>query len=141
MNNQNGFSMIEVVISVALLGLVVVGLLDGLALTAKTVPLVDEKITGLNLAESQMEFVRTQSYTDGVPPGAYDTIDITDFPGFSIDTVVSLVDDESISAAAGDPLDDDDDLQQIVVTVSYITGGGTRTVAAELETRRCNPQI
>ena len=141
MKNQSGFTMMEILICIALLGMVVVGLLDGLALTAETVPVVEHKVTGLNLAESQMEFIRTQNYADGVPPDTYDLIDLTDFPNYGIDVDVVLLDPDPVS----EPLEgdgDDDGLQQIVVTVVYSPGGGgTPAIIARLETRRVNPQI
>ena len=63
MKDQKGFSLIEVVIAVALLGIIAVGFLGALGTASKALLTADERETAKNLAESQMEYVQEQDYS------------------------------------------------------------------------------
>ena len=60
--NERGFSLIEVLIALAILGLVAVAFLSGLAIASKSIILADERTTAESLARSQMEYVKQQPY-------------------------------------------------------------------------------
>jgi prepilin-type N-terminal cleavage/methylation domain-containing protein len=94
--DQSGFTLVEVVIAIALLGIVAAGLFTGLGTTSKVLLHTDARETAKNLAETQMEFVKGQIYTPGsgtavytpapIPPaqqGAY-TASIEVFDGLSL---------------------------------------------------------
>ena len=84
-HNSRGFSLIEVVIAICLLGIIGVGLLSGLATASLALFTADERATAESLARSQMEYVKSQPYnTDN---GTYETIDLTDFPTYTTYTV------------------------------------------------------
>ena len=70
MKNQQGTSLVEVLVSVMILGIVGVGFIWGMTTITKTTPLIDDRSTALSLAESQMEYIRNQPYG-----WDYDTID------------------------------------------------------------------
>ncbi len=112
--NQAGFSMVEVLVSLAIMGAFGAALLGGLATTARTTPLTDEKSTAQNLAETQMEYVRTLAYQYDVEiPLEYGLKPDMDVPdGYNVDTEAYRLD------ADGDGTDDDDGLQRIEITVT-----------------------
>ena len=63
MKNEKGFSLIEVMIAIALLGIIGVAILGGLATASKAMFVADERATAESLARSQMEYVKNQSYS------------------------------------------------------------------------------
>jgi len=75
---ENGFSLIEACLSLALLGIIGVAFLSGLGTVSRLTIIIDERQTAKNLAETQMEYVNGQGYAsayvpDTIPPeyGAY----------------------------------------------------------------------
>jgi len=69
---QNGFTLIEAVIGIALLSVVGVAVLVGISTSFKASATADKISTALALAQSQIEFIHTQPYD---PTGAYMRID------------------------------------------------------------------
>ena len=59
----------EVIIAIALLGIVAVGLLSGLSTGSRAIFVADERATAESLARSQMEYVKNLAYTKA-PSGA-----------------------------------------------------------------------
>jgi len=115
MRNQTGFTLIEVLLSLALLGIIVAGILGALGTSSKATLSNDVLTTAQNLAEGQMEYVRNQPY-DFEDPREYALISALP-AGYSVSCSVILMDPEE------DGSDDDDGLQRIVVTVDF--GGST----------------
>jgi len=66
MKNEKGFSLIEVMIAIALLGILGVAFLGALATGSKAIFIADERATAESLARSQMEYVRNQDYITAV---------------------------------------------------------------------------
>ncbi|HEY33649.1 MAG TPA: type II secretion system protein [Dehalococcoidia bacterium] len=111
MRNQAGFTLLEVLISLALLGMIAAGILGALGTSSKATLTNDAQTTAQNLAEGQMEYVRNQPYNVEYPP---EYALISSIPtGYSLSCTTILLDPE------GDGSDDDDGLQKIVVAVSY----------------------
>ena len=105
--SSNGFSLIEVLITLALVGIIAIAFLSALATASMALITADERATAESLARSQMEHVKNQPY-DFDDPQSYeqDNVESTDQPGYFI----------SVSA---EPLHDPDDgIQKITVTVS-----------------------
>jgi prepilin-type N-terminal cleavage/methylation domain-containing protein len=77
LKDEKGFSLIEVVIAIALLGIIGVAFLGGLSTASRVLFIADERETAKNLAESQMEYAKglpwsTSSYTPATPlPSEY----------------------------------------------------------------------
>lgn len=74
MKKEKGFTFIEVVISLAVLGIIAVGFLSGLTAASKGLMIADERATAHNLAESLMENVKNQPYATSYSvsvPGEY----------------------------------------------------------------------
>lgn len=64
MKKERGFSLIEVVIAIALLGIIAAGVLYALATTSKVLFIADERTTAESLARQQMEYIKDQPYSD-----------------------------------------------------------------------------
>lgn len=60
--NEKGFSLVEVLISVAILGAIGATYLSGLSTVSKVLLITDSQETAKNLAESQMEYVKHSDY-------------------------------------------------------------------------------
>lgn len=65
MKNERGFSLIEVLLAIALLGIISVALFGALATTSKVLFMADERATAESLARKQMEYIKNQPYSDG----------------------------------------------------------------------------
>jgi len=64
MKKEKGYSLIEVVIAIALLGIVAIAFLSALATGSKAISIADERATAESLARAQMEYIRNQAYSD-----------------------------------------------------------------------------
>ena len=101
---QRGFTLLEVLIGLAILGIVATPFLGSLTTNHKAVFTADEMATARNLAESQMEYVKQQSYTAAYTASA--TISAA-YPGYS--TVIGVA-----TPASRDP-----SIQEITVQVYH----------------------
>ena len=81
---EKGIALIEVLVSLALLGIIAVGILSGTAATSSTRVVADEHASAKILAESIMDDIKKQefgsSYTTTIPD---------EFSDFSADTTVT----------------------------------------------------
>ena len=79
MKNEKGFSLIEVMIAIALLGIIGVAFLGALATASNAIFIADERATAESLARSQMEYVKNQVYITADPyaPGVPGTGEVT----------------------------------------------------------------
>ena len=79
MKREIGASLIEAVVALALLGIIGVAFLGGLATSSNSRLIADEHASARILAESQMEGIRKQTYAF-----SYDPIPIpAQYPGYS----------------------------------------------------------
>lgn len=74
---EKGFTLIEILVAILLLGLIGTAFFGGLSTSSRTVQLGDERATSESLARTEMEYVRKQdyylapwSYELPSPPGA-----------------------------------------------------------------------
>lgn len=79
--NQNGVTLVEVLVAVAIVGATTAIFLMGLTQTVDTTVITDEKSTALGIAEDQMEFIQSQPYDDVNNPPLYKHIDYGKPPG------------------------------------------------------------
>lgn len=101
MKNEKGFTLIGVVIAVAILGVIAAGFLGGLAGASRALFTADERTTANNLAESQMEDVKNRpyalSYTAAPIPSEYDgagysaTIDVVSLEDGNIQKIIVTI--------------------------------------------------
>jgi len=106
--SSRGFTLIEVLIAMALVGIIAITFLSALTTATTALAIADRRATAESLARSQMEDVKNQDY-DFTEPQEYEqyNVESLDHPGYFI----------SVSA---EPLHkpDDDGIQKITVTVS-----------------------
>jgi len=115
--SSRGFSMLEVVIAIALLGIIAVSVLSALQTAALALISADRRATAESLARTQMEYVRYSPYEgdpeDGPPQYSLDPQIIPlDYPGYSVVTTAIRLNKDEYT-------DDDDGIQEITVTVSH----------------------
>ena len=63
MKKERGFALIEVIIAIALLGIISVAFLGALATASNAIFISDERATAESLGRSQMEYVKNQDYS------------------------------------------------------------------------------
>jgi prepilin-type N-terminal cleavage/methylation domain-containing protein len=102
-----GFTLIEAVIALAILGVIAAGIALGLTSAIKGISFTDSRETAKNIAESQMEYIKGSKYST-----AYAVYVPSPLPSYwnqySTDIAVSPV------AGNSDP-----NIQQVTVTVTY----------------------
>ncbi len=113
MKRERGFTLIEVLISLAVMGVIAVAFLGGLTTASKGLSITDERQTGQNLAETQMEFIRQQGYNSELPP-QYQKLPAGEIPaGYDIEIEAIRLDPD------GDGLGDDDNAQLIRINITH----------------------
>lgn len=103
MDDEKGFSLIEVLISITLLSIIGVAVLGGLSTSSKAVLTADQLETGKNLAEAQIEYVKAQPYALSYDPAPIPP----EYIGYS-----ALIDVSAINERDGN-------IQKITVTVEH----------------------
>ena len=63
MKGEKGFSLIEVVIALGILGIIAAAYLGSLANASQSLAVADERATAESLARSQMEYIKKESYS------------------------------------------------------------------------------
>ena len=85
MKREKGFALIEVIIAIALLGIIAAGFLMALSGVSKALVLADERTTAESLARSQMEYAKDQDYItvpdEGMEPYEASYQKISGIPG------------------------------------------------------------
>ena len=92
-SSEAGVTLIETLVALALLGLITVAFLSGLATTAKATLIADERATAESLARSQIEYVKNQDYINYDAPEHEDYLTVTPLDSsYSIDppTITSI---------------------------------------------------
>ena len=106
MKSQMGFTLIETLVALAILGIVAVSILSGMATTSKATAIADERATAESLARSQLEWVKNADYVYSATEYSPAPIpDGKDYVGYS-------------AIIVAEPLHDPDDgIQKIIITV------------------------
>jgi prepilin-type N-terminal cleavage/methylation domain-containing protein len=144
--SSGGFTLIEVVIAIALIALIGVAVLSALNTASLALIIADQRATAESLARSQMEYIKDNSATPydgnltiGHPryPSLAPSV-LPYLPGYGVNTTAVRLNPDK------DDPNDDDGLQQITVTVTYrFVGGGNSTGEREyvLVDYKRNPEI
>jgi prepilin-type N-terminal cleavage/methylation domain-containing protein len=103
---QQGFTLVEILVAMAILGVVSVGFIGGMTASSRAALRADQIDTGRAIAQAQIEWVKGQSFLSS---GAYTTNDIimAQYPGYSV------------AIAASTASQRDAFIQKITVTVSH----------------------
>jgi prepilin-type N-terminal cleavage/methylation domain-containing protein len=134
MKGEKGFSLMEVAIAMALLGVVAVAFLTALATGSRAIFIADERATAESLARTQMEYVRGQDYN--AAPWNYTITsserNSTDPPTWWTDAPPPLLPEEYDGFSAGvtvEPLHVlDDGIQVVTVAIGHLVEGETKEI-------------
>jgi prepilin-type N-terminal cleavage/methylation domain-containing protein len=116
-----GFTLIETVIALAILGIIAAAIALGLNSAIKGVAFTDSRETAKNIAETQMEHVKASKYST-----SYSLYTPSPLPAYWNQYVTNI----SVTPVEGNP---DPNIQMITVNVSYtnIYNGGPADVVLE----------
>jgi prepilin-type N-terminal cleavage/methylation domain-containing protein len=121
MKKEKGYSLIEVIIALALLGIVAVAFLSAMATGSRAIFIADERATAESLARAEMEYVRSQDYITALDydPGVSGSGEviyakITEIPeGYTIMSINR--DGDTVEDIMGVPWDPDPEINQPLV--------------------------
>ena len=140
LRKQRGFTLIEVLIALALLGLIAIAFLGALAAASEAIIISDERTTAESLARSQMEYAKNQDYSDN--QWSYEVTDSSrkvlagapswwdddnppllssNYAGYSVEVKAEDFDaDDDGSLEVGIAGDEDEGIRKITVTISHL---------------------
>ena len=116
--DERGMSLVEVLVSVAIIAIVFTAFLSALSTATWGVAVAREQVTAQNLARAQLECIQDHTYVSGAAPISYTTTcAVTQLSSYPMDVSISYW-DSSTEAFTSDPLADSD-MQWITVTVYH----------------------
>ena len=127
--SSRGFSLIEVAIAIALIGILAVAIMGALSYASTVLIMTDRQATAESLAKSQMEFIKNQEYDpaedggvgnyDEIPsmsiPYGYTILSENRTPGQYVPSILGIPWNSGNNTAAPE----DKGLQKIKLVVSY----------------------
>jgi len=126
--SSRGFTLIEVVIAIALIGIIAVAVLSALSTASISLIIADKRATAESLARSQMEYVKNQDYIDYSESGHedYDVICVVIMvcpEDYTVEVVAEPIDPDTYQPypyiEGEGRFQQDDGIQKITVIVSY----------------------
>ena len=102
-NEERGFFLIEVLVALALMGILAVTFSNAFVTGSKALVQTDERETAKNLAESQMEYVYNQPFASSYSPAPISS----EYPNYSADITTA------------DITSRDGNIQRITVIITY----------------------
>lgn len=127
---SRGFTLIEVTIAIALLGIIAVTILTALSTASVALIIADRRATAESLARSQMEYVKNQGYQglyiDYSKSGHAQYAEIGGYTAnYDVDTTVQPINPDTYAPYGEEEgiFEADDGIQKITVTVTYYIVG------------------
>ena len=107
MKSDSGFTLIETLIALAILGVVAVAILSGLTVATKATVIMDEQAIAESLVKSEIEYVKTCPYEYSV----------SEYP---VDTALTIPTDWSMAPPSVVPVHaTDDGIQMVTVAAEH----------------------
>lgn len=106
--DQRGITLMEILVALALLGMIGVTFFNGLTVASKANFIADERATAESLAQSQMEWVRNTGYVEGA----------TQYSAAPIPSGGEYI-NYSVNITAQPLNNPDDGIQRITVTIKH----------------------
>ncbi len=119
--DERGTSLVEVLVSVAIIAIVLSAFLAALSTGALSVSVVHERVTAENLARAQLECIQKHPYITGALPISYTdvcTVTTPDFPSYLAEISGISYWYTATSSFSSDPAHDSG-MQWITVTISH----------------------
>ena len=114
LNSEQGMTLIETLMGLLIISIVAVAFLMSMSTASKAVIISQERVTAENLAKSQMEYIRSQTYDADNNPPYYAELPTEDIPAnYDITVLTERMDPEEDGAL------DDDGLQKLTVIVNH----------------------
>jgi prepilin-type N-terminal cleavage/methylation domain-containing protein len=139
---SRGFTLIEVLIALALMGTIAITILSALSTASLALITADKRATAESLARSQMEFAKNQGYEEAPDDGEATYNEITPIPdGYTICSVnraggtVNGVIGIPWDSEDNEPVEEDDGLQKIELVIKH-----NDKVVITLEGYKRNPE-
>ena len=108
MRSEKGFALIETLVALALLGIIGVAYLGGLATSSAAAVITDNQMTARNIAQTQTEWVKAVNYVyDTTGYAAAPTSSDQNYTGYSVQ-----IDSEPLN-------NPDDGIQKITITIKH----------------------
>ena len=126
--NSAGFTLIEVLIALALFSIIAIVFVGGLGTASRAVLIADVRTRAESLARSQMEYIKNQDYIDYSVSGHEDYDEIGGYTeNYDVDIAVEPIDPATYEPypyyEAEGRFQKDDGIQLITVTVTYYIVG------------------
>ncbi len=117
--SQRGFTLVEILVSIALLAIIGIGFAGTLNTSSKALVTTDERETAKNIAEMEMEYLKSQTYADqsAVPSEGYAARSL---PAEYSDYSVVTGGDGKIYAQDAADHPDDHNIQKIEITIKHL---------------------
>ena len=114
--NQRGTTLLEVLIGIAILGLIIPAFLGAMSIGSQATAVSQERTTAESLARTQLEALKGSAYIDYGVEGHDDYATVNAPEGYSIEIVVVSIDPDTHEPL---PAGEDEGLQEINVEIYH----------------------